>query len=752
MLRFCRSLAWVAGVGAGLFTGAVPTPVQAQVPPPEEAESPRVERIIFDGAETLRRADLATRVATEATECRVWILRPLCAITDWRLIHVRRYLDREELDTDELRLRVYYFQRGFRHATVDSRVEPNGRGVNVVFRIREGEPTLIQSAEVVQEEEVLSRRQIRRARLPGEGERLDLVELGDGLVRLTDRLGLGGWLDGAVHDTVDVSADGLRARMRVSIQPGARSTLAGLEVVGNEDISLSTIEDGLRFRRGRPLRTQDLVASQRSLYESNLFHEARVRVPPQPDSAKVVEVTVREAPPQSARLGGGFNTVEFVQAEGRYTHYNFFGGGRRVEVRATVGNLLADQLSGRGIFADVRRENAGGLDPDAFTRPTWLASADFIQPSFRSAMNALGLSLFTHRRIVPGIVIDEGTGLEISATRRLDYQVPLSASWRYELAAVRAGELYFCVNYGVCDEPSVELLRDRQRLSPLQFSFVSDQGNDPVAPTAGYRIRVSAEHASSLTASDYAHNRVSASAAAYYPLDVHRTRVVAGRVRAGFVRAVTQDAPSRPGLDFDWDVDLTRILHPRKRFYAGGSRSVRGYGENQLGPRVLTVSPEALLGEDGGCTEAELRTGNCDPNQLPVGEFLPRAVGGRNVVEGSVEFRFPLRQNLQGALFVDAARVGGPAGGLPGGSVAALTPGAGVRLESPVGPVRFDVGLRPRVREELRVITEVRDQDGVARLVPLAVPRVYDPLAEQRGLLRQALGRLTLHLSIGEAF
>jgi outer membrane protein insertion porin family len=752
MLRY--PLSCLAAMAAGLLLCA---PLAGQqggaAPDTDEDDSPRVERIRFLGAESLNDGDLVTRIETEATECRVWILRPLCAITDWRLIHNRRYLDREDLATDEVRLRVYYFQRGFRHASVSSRLERRGRGVDVIFEVEEGPPTTVDFAEVTQTAVAVTRRQIRRADIPREGERLDLIRLSNGVARLTDRLGQGGWLDGAVHDTVDVSSDALRARVHVVIEPGPRSTLGRLEIIGNEDISEQVIADGLRLRDGRPLRTNDLVASQRSLYESNLFHEARVRVPDQPDSAKIVEITVREAPTQAARIGGGFNTMEFVQAEVRYTNYNFFGGGRRVDVRGTVGNLLADQLSGVGVFHDVRRENRGGLAVDAFTRPTWLASVDLIQPSFRSAMNTLGLSLFSHRRIVPGIAIDDGVGAELSFTRRLDYHMPVSGAYRYELTAIDAGELYFCVNYGVCDEPTIETLQDRQRLSPIQLSFTADRGNDPIAPTEGYRVRVNAEHASPMTMSDFAHNRVSSDGAAYYPLDVHRRRVLAGRLRAGFVQPLDGTLVDENELDNDWDVDLARILHPRKRFYAGGSRSVRGYAENQLGPRVLTINPAVLTGENGNegvCTPAEVLDGTCDPAGIPSDEFTPRPVGGRNVIEASVEYRFPVR-SFQGAVFLDGARVGSPAGGLPGGAVFALTPGAGVRFESPVGPIRVDLGLRPGLREELRVITEVVDDEGVARLVPLQAPLLYDPL-EGRGFLRQVLGRFMIHLSIGEAY
>ena len=42
------------------------------------------------------------------------------------------------------------------------------------------------------------------------------------------------------------------------------------------------------------------------------------------------------------------------------------------------------------------------------------------------------------------------------------------------------------------------------------------------------------------------------------------------------------------------------VIHPRKRFYAGGSQSVRWFVENMLGPRVLTVDPILLDSLVGG--------------------------------------------------------------------------------------------------------------------------------------------------------
>jgi outer membrane protein insertion porin family len=714
-------------------------------------ERPRVDRIRFDGADALTPGMLRGAIVTEETRCRGFLLQPFCWITDWRLIHERHYLDPEELPRDELRLRVFYARRGYREAQVGSEVRPNGRGVEVVFHIEEGEPTLIQRFELSQTERVLNDRQIRRAGLPGEGEPLNLVQLDTALAHLAARLGERGFLDAVIHDTVEVFPLQRQARVEVRVEPGPRTTVGEVDIRGNEDVADRTISNALRLPPGRVLRTTDIAASQRSLYESNLFHEARVSVPEQPDSAKRVEIVVREAPPRSARVGGGFNTLEFVQAEARFTHFDWLGGGRRLDLRGTVGNLLAEQLNGRGIFREVVPPDVAVADRDRFFEPTWLVSADLMQPAFRAAANRAGFSLFSHRRIIPAIAIDEGYGADLSLTRQLDHGVPATVSYRFERSQVEAGDLYFCVNFAICDLPTIATLQAPHNLSPARFGFFVERADNPLSPTRGWRARVDLEHAAGYTGSDFHYHRASGEISRYWPMDVRRRTVLAGRVRTGWVRPLgsTDDALGINGAE-------RAILHPRKRFYAGGSRSVRGYGENQLGPRVLTIDPAELTGAngEGPCSTAQIADGSCDPNADGVdpAAFRPRPLGGTSVLELSVEYRFPFLGPLIGAVFVDGAVVGERADLLFQEGTAAVSPGFGVRYRSPVGPIRVDLGIRPTPTERLPVFTEVFE-NGERRLVRLDEPREYNPLdAVGGGFLRQTLARLTLHLSVGEAF
>jgi hypothetical protein len=49
-------------------------------------------------------------------------------------------------------------------------------------------------------------------------------------------------------------------------------------------------------------------------------------------------------------------------------------------------------------------------------------------------------------------------------------------------------------------------------------------------------------------------------------------------------------------------------------------------------------------------------------------------------------------------------------------------------------------------------VTEAIDEDGEPRIVRLEIPRRWDPLEDAGGFWGQAMSRLRLHVSIGQAF
>jgi outer membrane protein assembly factor BamA len=209
------------------------------------------------------------------------------------------------------------------------------------------------------------------------------------------------------------------------------------------------------------------------------------------------------------------------------------------------------------------------------------------------------------------------------------------------------------------------------------------------------------------------------------------------------------------------------VLHPRKRFYAGGANSVRGFAESQLGPRILTIDSTVLFDPNrpaprsaggGTCGPSIDAVAFCDPNtaDLKNADFFSQPLGGTSLIEGSVEYRMPLPlgeslRHFVGAVFIDAGIIGkgdirgiSSLGGVIKGT-GAITPGFGIRYDSPVGPIRVDFGINPNRTEQLTVVTAVADATGARRIVPLVTTRRF-----QQG--SGFFSHLVLHFSIGEAY
>jgi outer membrane protein assembly factor BamA len=596
------------------------------------------------------------------------------------------------------------------------------------------------------------------------GQPLDLLKMDSTRVGFTNELWDLGFGDALVDTSSIVDPVSRSAQVQFRLVPNHLTRVGQIVVNGADEISPTTVLNSLTFRTGDLYRRSTILESQRNLYESNLFRLATIEVPETFDSVKTVNVLLREARLHEARLSGGFNTVDYIQTEGRFTHYNLLGGARRLDLTATVGNLFANQLNGWGIFRQQTVDSSLTGNPDEFLKPTWQANIQFTQPSFlRRPKNSLSFGGFAQRRAVPAVAIDRGYGGNITYTRALGLRAPLSVGYVFAVTNVLADDAYFCVNFGVCDRVTIDNLRSHQRLSPVLARVLVDRTDQPLNASRGSAGRFELEYASQATISDYSYDRVFGQWTTYSRMG-QRRHVLATLIRVGWVRAFV-------GQNGD------AVLHPSKRFYAGGSQSVRGYGENQLGPRILTL-PHGFL------TFAQTATGGlcdanspairfCDPNTARdstgtfplVGDdkFTPRPIGGTSLIEGSVEYRFPLpfMKNLGGAVFVDGAAVGerifDPLNGgisrlkdLVSGT-GAITPGFGIRYYSAVGPIRVDLGINPSQAEDLAVVTElpVGNQNT---LVPLDIPRRYSPAAGAGSALGKILNRLTLHLSIGQAY
>lgn len=699
----------------------------------EKNPHPLVEQLTLNGVESVGRNELLSTLSTQPTRCRAFFLKPLCSLTHNHIFESRNFLDHEQLRRDVLRIKVFYWLRGFRHAQVDTAVTDKGRGVAVTFNVKEGPPTVITNVAINQTRDILTQRRLRRMGLPQAGDRIDLTRLDTLKTRARRRLWDLGYGNAGVSDTAH-AIDSLHVSLDVLIDAGPVTTVDTVLVDGNEAVSDRTVRRLVGMNHGTLYKRSELLEAQRRLYRSDLFRQSTLEVADSADSAKTVVVKVREAPMRQVGLGLGYNTVDFGQLQANLTLYNFHGTARRIDLHSAVGNLGASGIYCKRFLCSAGANgDRSDVDP-AFLTPTWQLSASMTQPWFFSVHNSIGLTAFSNRRTVPDIVIDRGYGASATFTRTMFRDIPVSLSYRFERARVEAGDLYFCVNFGYCTRATIFALQQTLSFSPLVLTVRADKTDDPLEPHTGYTARIDVEHASESTGSDWTFNRYEAEFTPYLKIG---TRTIVVRGHFGTVRG--------------------DLLHPRTRFYSGGARSVRGYAEGQLGPRVLTIDPADLTSPSdtargAACTTATIAARSCDPNVAPSSEFVPRPVGGNSLLEGTLEYRFPLGRSTGGAVYVDYGRVTASNFDPRLKSRSAITPGIGFRYSAPIGPVRIDLGLRPNRTEDLPVVTELRDANGDLRLIELQTLKHYNPAEGPHGFFGSVFSRLQLHLYIGEAY
>lgn len=176
----------------------------------------------------------------------------------------------------------------------------------------------------------------------------------------------------------------------------------------------------------------------------------------------------------------------------------------------------------------------------------------------------------------------------------------------------------------------------------LEASLIADRRNDRVEPTAGWLLALRGSFA---PVGDHRWLQLVGDARAFRPLSAKWSIGVRGS--AGIVPVV-----GSTGLP----------LGPR--LFGGGSHGMRGYGRDQLSPEVC-----------------DAMTGDC------------AAVGGRSLVESSVELRLlPFRKLYGAAVFVDAGAAGAGVNAFEDGI--SIATGVGARIRTWYLPIGIDVSYR----------------------------------------------------------
>src|SRR5437588_1594165 len=234
-LRLLKALS----VAAFLFT---PTLLRSQVPTPDTTRRqpvvppkkltappsphPEVVNLTLKGVKVVRQDDLRNNIYTTASYCNSLLLKPFCWISKSKYFYTRKYLDHQELHRDVLRIRVYYWKRGYRETEVDTAVVPRGRNqVGVTFTINEGPATVVSDITVNQDSTVLTQREIDDRLALGKNGPLNLIKLDSSRFNLQARMFDKGYADAEVDTATVIDSTSHTAQVRFTLLPKYKTTV-----------------------------------------------------------------------------------------------------------------------------------------------------------------------------------------------------------------------------------------------------------------------------------------------------------------------------------------------------------------------------------------------------------------------------------------------------------------------------------------------------------------------------------------------
>lgn len=694
----------------------------------------------------------------------------------WRLLRLGAApcADSTDIAQDALRIAVLHRQRGWFRAQVSAAADRSDNGTRVRFRVDPGPLARVRAVLVH------GLAPIDSAALVGPltslpGSVFDRVRVQAAADRVLLGLRDAGYARAALRRS-DVQIDSTAAEVDLdfTFDAGARFRLGTVtvEVEPVRGRSPRYSNDEVRalagLTPGTSYRASDVLAAQSALYRTDAFRLVlidTVAVPTSPadslaDSAATLDVRIRlaDARTRSARVGAGWGTLECGRVQGRVTDRGFLGPGRRVELTARASRIgigrPLDQFP--GLCPQFLRDDPYSQELNYYLGVTLGNSTFFGLPV------APSLDVYSERRgEFNAFQLETDIGIGFSLSRAVSRRTLVGGGIEFESGRIVTDAVLACVRFALCQPSDFALARQGNTTQAVNLTWLHDRTVGVADPRDGGRLRTDvrvgqtsfpreALGQTGTTRRRYDFVRPTLEAAGF-------TRLAGGTLaaRVQWAQVYAPNAFSVGGVSF---------LPPQERLFSGGQNTVRGFQQNLLGPVVYRV-------ERAGVDSVPLNGSYQLVVRPDATVRLPSPEGGSASLVTNLEYRrrfaWPT-QDVQWALFLDAGTVW--ADGVASFALREVraTPGLGVRLDTPLGPFRVDIGYNPRRAEAGKAFlfdSFARDGGAATPFVVCVSPGQTLTFAEQlaAGGLdcprsfrpasgRSTLSRLVFHFSLGQAF
>ncbi len=512
--------------------------------------------------------------------------------------------DEEILKDDMLRIKSLYANNGYYDSTAQYELKLNKKenNVDITIIIKEGEPVILTVLELIYQEQIEDK--TKRLILKSVPLKVNGVFSAKKYEATKDviwkYLSDDGYPKAQIKGEALVNRKEKWARANYKINPGPLYRFGSIRIEGNEKAKKSLIERRILYKNGEIYSEQKIDDTQSKIFQFGLFRSVLIDTNFNEDN-KTADTVIRVSERKfgTVKIGGGFGTEDKLRGQIVWTQRNLFGSGRTL------------QTSAKASFITQRFQT------------------ELIQPYIVGRNSELSTSINIARDDVPSF---KGTTLVSTTTMRKSFKRKYSTFGSFNIQ-------YAKIDSSTTRTPQ-EQSSDNVFLTFFNFGFDRITTDNPLNPTRGTSVSVGLESSFKALASDVNYIKGIIDLRGYKTIS---NIVFAKRLSLGVIQPY--------GSTGTFDVPVF------KRFFAGGSTTMRGFPFQKLGPLARDDDP----------------------------------LGGNSLLIGSVEGRYPIYKGLGGVVFFDYGNVYARQWNFKLDEMK-YAPGAGLRYDTIIGPIRFDVG------------------------------------------------------------
>jgi len=499
-----------------------------------------------------------------------------------------------------------------------------------------------------------------------------------------------GYPDAQFESSQDPAPAPNRVNLHYRVTPGERQYVRGIPLVrGLETTRPSLVASRILVAPGDPISQSRIAQSQQKLYDLGIFSKVQTALqnPAGKEEQKYVLFHLDEARKYSFNFGVG---AELARIGGGINSLDYPAGTTGFSPRVSVGVSRINFL-GLGHIVSLQTQ---------VSTLRRRALASYSAPQFEGHEN-LALTF--------SALFDDSNDVRTFAARRWEGTVQLaqklsranSVQYRYTFRRVTLDE-----NSLKIQPQLIGLLSQPVRVGLIGGSFVQDRRDDPVNSHRGVLNSIDLGYAYKGFGSETDFTRLLVRNATYYPIG--REIVLARSLQFGYI----QRWGGLPQIPLS------------ERFYSGGSSTNRAFPDNQAGPRdPLTGFP---IGDSALFFHStELRFPLIGDN---IGGVLFHDMGNVYTGVNTISFRFRQRDLQDFDYMVQSI-------------------GLGIRVRTPVGPIRADFSFSPNPPRFFGFNGTLDDLLKVPANQPLCSLQTPSPMCSN-----QRISLFQFHISLGQTF